>query len=254
MPSHVFISYAREDRDAALRLRHELIALGVRPWLDIVDLIAGEDWQLAIDTALRDSSHVIVLVSKASIGKRGFVQKEVRVALDLLAEFPPGKIFVIPVRLDDSRPKHEALARLHWVDLFESPGQAVSKIAEALGIDRSSSHDQVATVDASNDTAADSRQDHNLHDVLRLLRGETRFFWPELVELPSDRDHFTAEMQARTFQRVKIYLDYLASRGYLSYRVDHAYDMITTKAPVLNVIVENVTMQLKNLARYIARP
>jgi hypothetical protein len=130
----VFISYVREDRDAALQLRAELLSLGVRPWLDIVDLVPGQDWQVTIKHALRESSHVIVLISQTSVGKRGFVQKEVRDALDLLGELPPNETFIIPVRLDGSQPAHDALARLHWVDLFADYRLGLQEIARALGI------------------------------------------------------------------------------------------------------------------------
>jgi len=35
------------------------------------------------------------------ITKQGFVQKEIRFALDIADEHPPGRIFIIPVRLVD---------------------------------------------------------------------------------------------------------------------------------------------------------
>jgi hypothetical protein len=99
--------------------------------------------------------------------------------------------------------------------------------------------------------ASEAEREHDLIDILRSLRHDTKFFWSELVELSPYRDNFTAEMQARTYDKVKTSLDYLACRGHLSYRVEHAYDKLTDKSPVVNVIVENVTTQLKNVAKYV---
>src|SRR3954453_17906892 len=113
-----FISYAREDRETALRLYRDLHENGARPWLDVEDLVGGENWKHAITRAISESSHFIALISVHSVNKQGFVQKELRQALDLLETFPPGEVFVIPVRLDDSKPRHEQLADLHWLDIF----------------------------------------------------------------------------------------------------------------------------------------
>lgn len=66
--------------------------------------------------------------------KRGWVQKELRKALELLDEWPPGTIFVIPVRLDDSKPRHPMLQRLHWIDLFQDYDAGVRRLITAIGI------------------------------------------------------------------------------------------------------------------------
>ena len=134
MTARPFISYAREDRDVAVRLRDDLIQLGATPWIDLSDLVAGQDWQLAISRALRESSHFLALLSQHSVTKRGYVQKEVREALELLDQLPPDAIFIIPIRLDDSEPAHERLRNLHRVDLFAGYDDAVGQIARALGL------------------------------------------------------------------------------------------------------------------------
>lgn len=129
-----FISYAREDRDAALRLHADLTRLGATPWIDVRNLQPGQDWELAIKRALRDCTHVIALISGSSVTKRGFVQKELRQAIEILEEFPPETVFLIPARLDDSHPAHEKLNRLHWVDLFPDFADGVRQIAKGLGL------------------------------------------------------------------------------------------------------------------------
>ena len=41
----VFISYAREDTEAANRLYNDLKLSGLEPWLDTESLVGGENWR-----------------------------------------------------------------------------------------------------------------------------------------------------------------------------------------------------------------
>ena len=100
----IFICYAQEDENAARKLFSNLRAEGLNPWLDKESLLPGQNWRLAIQQAIRESSYFLALLSSRSVTKRGFVQKEIREALDVMSELPEGEIFLIPVRLDDCRP------------------------------------------------------------------------------------------------------------------------------------------------------
>jgi hypothetical protein len=132
--SRIFISYAREDRDSAVRLSRELRQAGLAPWIDVQDLIGGQDWRLAVTEAIHSSSYFLALISKSSVSKRGYVQKELREAMDVLQQFPPGQIYLVPVRLDESVPTHQTLADLHWVDLFPSYPQGLRRLLISLGV------------------------------------------------------------------------------------------------------------------------
>lgn len=116
----VFISYAKEDGDFAERLYHDLQQAGVKPWMDTRDLIPGQPWQLAIKSAINECSYFLAVLSSRSVAKRGYVQKEVRYALEIADELPEDKIYIIPVRLDNCEPSFEGLRRLHRADLFPS--------------------------------------------------------------------------------------------------------------------------------------
>jgi len=129
-----FISYAHEDHAAATQLYGDLRAMGAQPWFDIVDLLPGQEWELAIRDALGSATHFVALISRRSVTKSGYVQKELRQALSALELFPPGHIFLIPVRLDPVEPLHDQLRKLQWVDLFEDRTAALEKIARSLGL------------------------------------------------------------------------------------------------------------------------
>src|ERR1039458_3469215 len=97
----VFLSYASEDRAAVLDLYTRLKSWrGIARWLDVAELLAGQDWQLEIARALGESDVVILCLSQRSVVKEGYVQREMRHAIDLANEKPEGTIFVVPVRLD----------------------------------------------------------------------------------------------------------------------------------------------------------
>jgi len=119
-PMTVFISYARNDQVAAKRIYDRLILEGIEPWIDSVSLLPGQEWRLAITNAIRESRYFLALLSSNSVGRRGFVQREIKEALELFDEFPEMEIYIIPVRLDECNPSHERLRDLHYVDLFPS--------------------------------------------------------------------------------------------------------------------------------------
>jgi len=128
----IFISYAREDLGMAKRLYSDLKQTGVIPWLDTEDLLPGQNWELAIKQAIKDSSYVLALLSFNSVSKNGFLQEELKIALDLLDHSSASDIFIIPVRLDNCRPVTEMLQHLHWVELFPSYNTGLNKILNVL--------------------------------------------------------------------------------------------------------------------------
>lgn len=117
-PPRVFISYAKEDKGFAETLYRDLKQAGVNPWLDSVDLLPGQRWKSAIRTAIRDSSYFVAVLSSRSVGKRGYVQKEIREAIRIAKEYPPEHIFLIPVRIDECEPTFESLCSRQMTDLF----------------------------------------------------------------------------------------------------------------------------------------
>lgn len=128
----IFISYAKEDTDTAVHLYMDLKHEGLDPWLDSKNIEPGKNWRDEIQNSIRNSRYVLALLSSSAVNKRGYVQVEIRKALDMLNTFPPGDVFVIPVRIDDCRPRHEVLEDLQWVDLFPSYQEGLRKLLSVL--------------------------------------------------------------------------------------------------------------------------
>lgn len=129
---HVFISYAREDQSWAERLYMDLRKQEINAWLDVRCLAAGANWKLEITKAIRSSRYFLLLLSRHSVNKRGFVQKEMKEAVNVLQEFPKGEIFLIPVRLDATEPIDDELRELNWVNLAPDYHSGFERILSSL--------------------------------------------------------------------------------------------------------------------------
>jgi len=111
----VFLSYARENIAQVEELYRELVDAGIQPWLDTVDLLPGQDWELAIKSAIRQADFFSVCLSAQSVAKRGYVQREVKRALELWDEKLENDIYLIPARLDNCEVP-PSLSKFQWVD------------------------------------------------------------------------------------------------------------------------------------------
>lgn len=125
----IFLAHAKEDESAVINLYKRLRQRGYIPWLDKEDLLPGQNWRTEIPRAIKESQVFIACLSQRSIVKQGYVQKELRLALDVYAEKPPGSIYLIPLRLDNclipelSQNEYGVDFRdIQWVDLFAENG------------------------------------------------------------------------------------------------------------------------------------
>lgn len=134
----VFLCHSSGDKPQVRSLYQRLQVEGVSPWLDEQSLLPGQDWHQEITKAVRSSDIVIVCLSCGSISKAGYVQKEIKYALDIADEQPEGAIFLIPLKLEECDIP-ERLRRWQWVNYYEPEGfekllRTLRIRAESLGI------------------------------------------------------------------------------------------------------------------------
>lgn len=134
----VFLCHATNDKAKVETLYKRLAKDGIDAWFDKKSLLPGQDWELEIQQAIRNSDAILICLSSSSTKKEGYVQKEVKMALSIADEKPDGAIFVIPVRLEDCIVP-EKLKRFHWADIFTDDGYqslyaALKERATSLGI------------------------------------------------------------------------------------------------------------------------
>jgi len=130
--TEVFISYANEDKEIAAKLHSDLKKLGIDTWLDKENLIPGENWRVSIEKAIKKTKYFIALLSNNSINKRGYVQKELNIALEILGEIPENDVFIIPVRIEKCPISHSKLSNIHRIDLFPSYEEGLKNILRAI--------------------------------------------------------------------------------------------------------------------------
>jgi CheY-like chemotaxis protein len=119
-PIKVFLCHSHEDKPAVRELYYRLKRDFVDPWLDEVELVGGQDWDLEIKRAVRSTDIVVVCLSRHA-SSRGFLHKEIGYALDVADEQPEGGIFVIPLLLEPCGVPSR-LARWQWIDSAQDGG------------------------------------------------------------------------------------------------------------------------------------
>lgn len=128
-PLRVFLCHSSADKPAVRELYQKLRAEPwIQPWLDEEELFPGMDWNLEIEKAIEATDVILVCLSNSSITKEGYVQREIRIALDYADYKPDGTLFIIPVRLEECTPP-KRLSRWQYADYFEGQrGRAFERL------------------------------------------------------------------------------------------------------------------------------
>jgi hypothetical protein len=122
----VFISYSRNDSDWARKLAEALRKQDVDVWLDAWEVSPGEPWQEALETGLRSSDAVVVLVSNS-------VAHSPHVLFELGAALGTGKklIPVLSEDLDSSTAIPFPLRTRRYL-MKRSPDETAEEVATAI--------------------------------------------------------------------------------------------------------------------------
>lgn len=119
-PLRVFLCHSSADKPAVRELYQKLRAEPwIQPWLDEEELFPGMDWNMEIEKAIEETDVILVCLSNSSITKEGYVQKEIKTALDYSDYKPDSAVFIIPVRLEECKPPSR-LSKWQYADYFES--------------------------------------------------------------------------------------------------------------------------------------
>lgn len=131
----VFLCHALEDKPVVRKIFSKLKSEAwIDPWLDEVRLLPGVEWDISIKEAMQSAHVIIVFLSNESVLKEGYVQKEIKLALDIALGKPSNTIFVIPIRLDTCAVPI-SLGRYQYIDYFgtkDKKSQAYDNLLQAL--------------------------------------------------------------------------------------------------------------------------
>lgn len=125
----VFLLHAKEDRSVAKSIGEKLWHDGFLTWFDENDLLPGDKWEDLIETAIEESDFILVFLSERSIVKTGYVQHEMRYALEQQKLRPSGQRYIIPVLTEPCVPPKE-FRDIHWLELWKE--DAYDKLRKAM--------------------------------------------------------------------------------------------------------------------------
>jgi TolB-like protein/Tfp pilus assembly protein PilF len=118
----VFLSYAREDTDAAKRIADALRGFGVEVWFDQSELRGGDAWDAKIKRQIRECALFVAIISANSQARgEGYFRREWKLAIERTHDMAAGIPFLIPVVIDQT-PESKALVpeefmRVQWTRL-----------------------------------------------------------------------------------------------------------------------------------------
>lgn len=115
----VFISYASEDREAAVRIQTQLRQRGIFAWLDKDQLEGGDVFEFKIRDRIRDCYVFLPVISKSTITSAPrYFRREWNQALQEVGKWPEDYPFIQPVVIDDTPMNApnvpDGFRRRHW--------------------------------------------------------------------------------------------------------------------------------------------
>lgn len=116
----IFINYARLDERKVFQIYDKLKDSDFAPWMDQRDILPGQNWDLEIARAIETSNFFLACISKNSADRRGYVQRELKDALDKWKGMLVDDIYLIPARLDDGDVPATLSKQFQSVDLFKN--------------------------------------------------------------------------------------------------------------------------------------
>jgi hypothetical protein len=100
-PGFVFLSYAREDIDAARRLHEALQSRGVRTWFDTRDIAPGSAWEQEIFEGIRTCSAFVAVMSHTTESRpEAFFRREWKAAAERMSGMSDTMPFLWQVVVD----------------------------------------------------------------------------------------------------------------------------------------------------------
>jgi hypothetical protein len=118
----VFLSYAREDTEAARRIADALRGFGVEVWFDQSELRGGDAWDAKIKSQIRECALFVAIISGNTQARgEGYFRREWKLAIERTHDMAAGIPFLIPLAVDQT-PESKALVpeefmRVQWTRL-----------------------------------------------------------------------------------------------------------------------------------------
>jgi len=121
----VFLSYAREDADAARRIADALRGQGIEVWFDQEELRGGEAWDTKIKKQIRECALFLPVISATTQARgEGYFRREWKQAVERMQDMAAGIPFLVPVTIDETLGPEalvpEEFMRVQWTRLADA--------------------------------------------------------------------------------------------------------------------------------------
>lgn len=200
-PLRVFLCHSKSDIKIVRELYDKLRAEAwIQSWLDEEELLPGQDWDLEIERAIESTDVIIVCLSNNSITKRGYVQKEIKIALDYSDLRPEGEVFIIPVRLEDCKPP-KRLSKWQYADYFAGQREkafkklfsSLEKHGKSLGVVKFDKPEKTKDNSQSIVALEETRQNQIVVQTHEVTQKENKLKEVKKIDFPKNKtDHHTA--------------------------------------------------------------
>ena len=120
----IFLSYAREDTDAARRIAIALQGFGIEVWFDQSELRGGDAWDAKIKRQIKECTLFVAIISANSQARgEGYFRREWKLAIERTHDMAAGIPFLIPVVIDRTLESKalvpEEFMRVQWTRLAD---------------------------------------------------------------------------------------------------------------------------------------
>jgi TolB-like protein/tetratricopeptide (TPR) repeat protein len=143
----VFLSYAKQDAEAAGRICDALRAAGIEVWFDQSELRGGDAWDAAIRRQIKTCALIIPVISANAQGRaEGYFRLEWKLAIDRSHLMSNDHAFLIPVVIDQTNEADERVPdrfrEVQWTRLPDGNATPafVERMRRLLGQEASSAH------------------------------------------------------------------------------------------------------------------
>lgn len=118
----IFLAHAKEDEKVTAAIYDRLKSHGFKPWMDIKDIPGGVLWDYEIQKNFNNANVIIIILSKVSCNKNGYIRREINDAIEKLKYYKPDDVIVVPLLIDDTEVPSLISDKIQYIDYKRSDG------------------------------------------------------------------------------------------------------------------------------------
>ncbi|EKM0526239.1 TIR domain-containing protein [Cronobacter turicensis] len=118
----IFLAHAKEDEKITESIYERLKSNGYEPWMDIKDIPGGVIWDYEIQKNFNNANVIIIILSKVSCNKNGYIRREINDAIEKLKYYKPDDVVIVPLLIDDAEVPSLISSKIQYIDYKRSDG------------------------------------------------------------------------------------------------------------------------------------